>query len=53
MSLANIIFQRSLNLPESRARQVLDFIVFLELLYPSNKSNVDTEAFLAIIAGGK
>jgi hypothetical protein len=52
MSLADIIFQRSLNLPESRARQVLDFIEFLELRYPSNKSNVDTEAFLAAIAGG-
>ena len=51
MSLADIIYQRCLNLPESRARQVLNIIEFLELRYPSNKSNVDTEAFLASIAG--
>ena len=51
MNLADTIYQRSLNLPESRARQVLDFIEFLELRYPTNKSNVDTEVVLAIIAG--
>ena len=52
MNLAYTIYQRSLNLSESNARQVLDFIEFLELRYPSNKSNVDTEASLAAIAGG-
>ncbi len=52
MNLAYTIYQRSLNLSESNARQVLNFIEFLEQRYPSNKSNVDTEAFLASIAGG-
>ena len=52
MKLAYTIYQRSLNLSQSNARQVLDFIEFLELRYPSNKSNVDTEAFLAIIVSG-
>ena len=51
MNLAYTIYQRSLNLSESNARQVLNFIEFLEQRYPSNKSNVDTEAFLASIAG--
>jgi hypothetical protein len=52
VNLADTIYQRSLNLPEYRARQVLDFIEFLEQRYPSNKSKSDTEIFPASLVGG-
>ena len=56
MNLAETIYQHSLNLPETAAREALDFIEFLEQRYapvPVNtKQQNDTEAFLAAIAGG-
>ncbi len=55
MNLAETIYQHSLNLPETAAREALDFIEFLEQRYapPVNtKHHNDTEAFLAAIAGG-
>jgi len=56
MNLAETIYQHSLNLPETAAREALDFIEFLEQRYapkPANtKQQNDTEAFLAAIAGG-
>jgi len=56
MNLAETIYQHSLNLPETAAREALDFIEFLEQRYaliPANtKHQNDTEAFLAAIAGG-
>jgi len=56
MNLAETIYQHSLNLPETAAREALDFIAFLEQRYaliPANtKQQNDTEAFLAAIAGG-
>lgn len=56
MNLAETIYQHSLNLPETAAREALDFIEFLEQRYapvPANtKQQNDTEAFLIAIAGG-
>ena len=56
MNLAETIYQHSLNLPETAAREALDFIEFLEQRYvpiPVNtKQQNDTEAFLSAIAGG-
>ncbi len=56
MNLAETIYQHSLNLPETAAREALDFIEFLDQRYapkPANtKQQNDTEAFLAAIAGG-
>lgn len=56
MNLAETIYQHSLNLPETAAREALDFIEFLEQRYvpiPVNtKKQSDTEAFLSAIAGG-
>lgn len=56
MNLAETIYRHSLNLPETAAREVLDFIEFLEqrnsrVQSSSNRQN-DTEAFLAALAGG-
>ncbi len=36
MTLAETIYQNSLNLPEPAAREVLDFIEFLKQRYPSD-----------------
>lgn len=36
MTLAEAIYQHSLNLPEQAAREALDFVVFLERRYTSN-----------------
>lgn len=56
MNLAETIYQHSLKLPETAAREALDFIEFLEQRYAQVPSNIkqknDTEAFLAAIAGG-
>ena len=56
MNLAETIYQHSLNLPETAAREALDFIEFLEQRYapiPASKiQHNDTEAFLAAISGG-
>jgi molybdate-binding protein len=56
MNLAEIIYQHSLNLPETAGREALDFIEFLEQRYrfvpTSKKKDNDTEAFLAALAGG-
>lgn len=56
MNLAETIYQHSLNLTESAAREALDFIEFLEQRYApvpaDTKQQNDTEAFLAAIAGG-
>ncbi|EIC27854.1 DUF2281 domain-containing protein [Methylomicrobium album] len=55
MSLAETIYQHSLNLPESVAKEALDFIVFLEQRYGIKKKTdlaSDTEAFLAAVTGG-
>jgi hypothetical protein len=56
MNLAETIYQHSLNLPETAAREALDFIEFLEQRYAPVSTNTkkknDTEAFLAAIAGG-
>lgn len=55
MSLAEIIYQHSLNLPEPIAKEALDFIVFLERRYgigKKNASTLDTEAFIAAVTGG-
>ena len=56
MNLAETIYQHSLNLPETAAREALDFIEFLEQRYApvpaSTKQLNDTEAFLSAIAGG-
>ena len=52
MSLAETIYQRSLNLPEFAAREALDFIEFFEQRYNAKKNQNDTEAFLAAIEGG-
>ncbi|MEQ1530510.1 MAG: DUF2281 domain-containing protein [Methylococcales bacterium] len=56
MNIAEIIYQHSLNLPETAAREALDFIEFLEQRYASVPANLklgnDTELFLAAIAGG-
>jgi len=56
MNLAETIYQHSLNLPETAAREALDFIEFLEQRYAPVSANTkqqnDTEAFLAAIAGG-
>jgi hypothetical protein len=55
MNLAETIYQHSLNLPDSAAREALDFIEFLEQRYGSLRSCPetpdDTEAFLAAVAG--
>ena len=51
MNLAETIYQHSLNLPETAAREALDFIEFLEQHYPlvtvNTKHQNDTEDFLA------
>ena len=56
MNLAEAIYQHSLNLPETAAREALDFIEFLEQRYAPVPVNIkhqnDTEAFLAAIASG-
>lgn len=56
MNLAETIYQHSLNLPETAAREALDFIEFLEQRYAPISANLkqqnDTEAFLAAIRGG-
>jgi hypothetical protein len=56
MNLAETIYQHSLNLPESAAREALDFIEFLEQRYvplaSAPTSRNDTEAFLSALAGG-
>ncbi|MEI6069915.1 MAG: DUF2281 domain-containing protein [Methylococcaceae bacterium] len=56
MNLAEKIYKHSLNLPEIAAREVLDFIEFLEQRYAPVTSNTkqqnDTETFLAAITGG-
>lgn len=56
MTLAETIYQHSLNLPEPAAREVLDFIEFLEQRYAKGKPNAlqpsNTEAFLAALSGG-
>ncbi len=56
MNLAETIYQHSLNLPDNAAREVLDFIEFLEqrysLIRPVTKIENDTEAFLTALAGG-
>ncbi|POZ50388.1 DUF2281 domain-containing protein [Methylovulum psychrotolerans] len=55
MNLAETIYQHSLKLPETAAREALDFIGFLEQRYApkpaDTKQQGDTEAFLAAIAG--
>lgn len=55
MTLAEAIYHHSLHLPEQAAREVLDFIEFLEQRYSTTrmepKSLNDTEAFLAAVAG--
>lgn len=56
MNLAETIYRHSLNLPETAAREALDFIEFLEQRYsaaqpPISQKN-DTEAFLAALVGG-
>ncbi|MEI6413529.1 MAG: DUF2281 domain-containing protein [Pseudomonadota bacterium] len=56
MNLATAIYQHSLNLPESDAREALDFVEFLEQRYQppgiTGKRLNDTEAFLTAMAGG-
>jgi hypothetical protein len=55
MTLAETIYQHSLNLPEPIAKEALDFIVFLEQRYGIKKKTDlvrDTEAFLAAVIGG-
>ncbi len=56
MNLAETIYQHSLNLPDTAAREALDFIEFLEQRYtvkPIIQNNIDkTEAFLAALSGG-
>ena len=55
MTLAETIYQHSLQLPEPAARQVLTFIETLERCYrvtpPVAATGDDTEAFLAAVAG--
>ncbi|MDO8351183.1 MAG: DUF2281 domain-containing protein [Gallionella sp.] len=55
MLLAENIYQHSRRLPEQAAREVLDFIQFLELRYADQTSlptlPKDTESFLAAVAG--
>jgi hypothetical protein len=46
MSLAETIFQHSLKLPEPAAREVLDFIEFLERRYAINTENEPIDARL-------
>lgn len=52
MSLAEAIYLHSRRLPESAAREALDFVQFLEQRYADKSvlSN-DTEIFLAAVAG--
>ncbi|WP_347986424.1 DUF2281 domain-containing protein [Methylomonas sp. AM2-LC] len=56
MNLPITIYQHSLNLSESAAREALDFIEFLEQRYsnvqPLLKQQNATEMFLAKLAGG-
>lgn len=56
MNLAETIYHHGLNLPETAAREALDFIEFLEQRYApvpaDTKQQNDTEVFLAAIAGG-
>ncbi len=55
MNVAQTIYQHTLNLPESAAREVLDFVEFLEQRYASAsliaKEKNDTETFLAALSG--
>ncbi len=56
MTLAQTIYQHSLNLPEPAAREALEFIEFLEQRYSATLMapealNNDTEAFLAAVTG--
>jgi hypothetical protein len=55
MSLAETIYHHSQNLPEQAAREVLDFIEFLEQRYTKGSSlspsSGSTESFLAAVAG--
>lgn len=55
MNLAETIYQHSLNLPESAAREALDFIEFLEQRYTQSAAKEakhnDTENFLSALAG--
>ena len=55
MTLAETIYQHSLNLPEQAAREALDFIEFLEQRYSLVPAigavPDDTEAFLQAVAG--
>lgn len=56
MNLSETIYRHSLNLPDSAAREALDFIEFLEQRYAPSPNDAerqnDTEAFLAALAGG-
>jgi len=53
MNLAETIYRHSLNLPETAAREALDFIEFLEQRYSATlPQKINTEAFLAALAGG-
>ena len=56
MNLAESIYQHSLTLPETAAREALDFIEFLEQRYSRVSSlanrQSDTEHFLTALAGG-
>lgn len=55
MTLAETIYRHSLHLPEQAAREVLDFIEFLEQRYNTTQMEPtapnDTEAFLVAVAG--
>jgi hypothetical protein len=52
MTLAEIIYQHSLNLPESAAREALDFIEFLEQRYAKdNASDRHWETKVRSLAG--
>jgi hypothetical protein len=44
MTLAEAIYQHSLNLPEPAAREALDFIQFLEQRYRSTSSSPDDQS---------
>jgi hypothetical protein len=56
MTLAEAIYQHSLNLPESAAQEALDFIEFLEQRYAKDKQTIQqqsrTEVFLSALAAG-
>ena len=56
MSIAEIIYAHSRQLPDQAAREALSYIEFLEHRYgvrtPAEADQDDTEAFLASVAGG-